>query len=280
MSAPGDSELRMRPLAEAPPSALAALAGVVFDVDDTVTAGGTLETEALAAMYALRDAGLSAIAVTGRPVGWAEVFAATWPIALAVGENGAGWAWLARTEGGGRAIRRGAFEPGADTRERQDALVAAVRVRHPGVVLASDQPLRRFDVAFDVGERAALDPGRLEALRLTCEEAGARVVVSSVHLHAAFGAWDKAEGVTRAAGAVLGLSPALLRERFAFVGDSGNDAPAFAFFTHTVGVANVRDHVARLPVPPRWVTARARGRGFAELVERLVSVRGRPGSTS
>lgn len=268
------SQAPLSPLAALPDEVLARLDGVVFDVDDTVTSQGSLETEALVAMYALRDAGIPAIAVTGRPVGWAEVFAATWPISLAVGENGAGWAHLRRDPGGGRFLVRGAFEPMVDVRERIDALVATVRARYPDVRLASDQPLRRFDVAFDVGERAAMPPERVELLRQTCEEAGARVVVSSVHLHAAFGGWDKAEGVVWAAAEVLGVSREDVRERFLFVGDSGNDAPAFAFFRHTVGVANVREHLERLAVPPRWVTTAPRGRGFAEVVSRIVAVRG------
>lgn len=274
MSAP-TSRGAMAPLSELSDAALATLDGVVFDVDDTVTREGTLETEALGAMYALREAGLVSVAVTGRPVGWAEVFAATWPIALALGENGAGWAHLAREPGGGRHLLRGAFEPLVDLRPRIDALVATVRARYPDVRLASDQPLRRFDVAFDVGERATMPKERVELLRLTCEEAGARVIVSSVHLHAAFGAWDKAEGVVRAAASVLGKRRDEVRDRFLFVGDSGNDAPAFSFFSHTVGVANVREHLARLPVPPRFVTPSPRGVGFAEVAMRVAAARGK-----
>lgn len=248
--------------------------GLVFDVDDTVTADGALEAEALAAMHALRNAGLEAIAVTGRPVGWAEVFAATWPISFAVGENGAGWVTLTRG-GGRRTLERGAFDPSPVVRERRDALLAAVRMRMPDVKLASDSALRRFDLAFDVAENEKLPPDRVEMLRATCEELGASVVVSSVHLHAAFGGWDKAVGVVRGAASVLRVDEATVRDRFVFVGDSGNDAAAFSFFSVTVGVSNVHEHLGRLPTPPRFVTTAARGKGFAELAQRLVAVRGR-----
>ncbi|MCC6875768.1 MAG: hypothetical protein IT378_15785 [Sandaracinaceae bacterium] len=63
------------------------------------------------------------------------------------------------------------------------------------------------------------------------------------------------------------------RERWLFVGDSGNDAAAFAFFSLSVGVANVREHLARLPVPPAYVTERERGAGFAELAARIGEAR-------
>jgi HAD superfamily hydrolase (TIGR01484 family) len=259
----------MRPLAELEDGVLRGMRGLCFDVDDTVTKDGALETAALGAMHALRDAGLEAIAVTGRPVGWAEVFAATWPVSLAVGENGAGWARLAR-DGGRRVLLRGAFDGSPELRDRRDRLVATVRARMPDVKLAGDSSLRRFDVAFDVAENEQLAPERVELLRLACEELGAHVVVSSVHLHAAFGAWDKAVGVVHAAGTALGLGEADVRDSFVFVGDSGNDAAAFSFFSCTVGVANVREHLARLPMAPGYVSSASRGAGFAELAMRLV----------
>ena len=60
------------------------------------------------------------------------------------------------------------------------------------------------------------------------------------------------------------------RERFVFVGDSPNDAPMFEFFPHSVGVANVRRFADRLLAPPKYVTAREAGAGFAELADFLL----------
>lgn len=240
--------------------------GVVFDVDDTVTRGGVLEREAFDAMWMLRERGLSAIAVTGRPLGWSDALASSWPVSAAVGENGAGWA--ARRE---NRIELGSFDP-PEARDAQratlDRILAAVHSQLPSMSLASDQPARRADLAFDIGERARVDPETLAALTAIIESQGARCLVSSVHAHAIPGAWDKASGVVRAA-ASIGIDEARLRSRFVFVGDSGNDAAAFAFFARTVGVANVADHLARLPVSPRFVTTLDRGRGFAELVRHL-----------
>lgn len=256
----------MRPLAELDARGVR---GVVFDVDDTVTRGGVLEREAFDAMHALRERGLAAIAVTGRPLGWSDAFAASWPVAAAVGENGAGWA--ARR---GHAIETGTYdEPGAALTQRAllDRVLARVRAELPHVRPATDQPARRADLAFDVGERARLAPDEIDALVRIIEAEGARSLVSSVHAHAIPGAWDKATGVARAAAAVLGLDATTLQRTFVFVGDSGNDAAAFAFFERTVGVANVSEHLARLPTPPRFVTPSDRGRGFAEVVRHLLA---------
>lgn len=255
----------MDPLAEAPAALLAAVDGVIFDVDDTLTTHGELGADAFAALHRLRDAGLGAIAVTGRPLGWTDGLAAMWPIDLAVGENGAGWA---RREGGG--LVTGTFEPGGAHAAALAALREHVARVMPHVREASDQPARRGDAAWDVGERERLCDEDIGALCRHIEAAGARALVSSVHAHAVFGAWDKASGVLRAAAAVgVSLDP----ERWIFVGDSGNDADAFARFPLTVGVANVRAHLARLPVPPRFVTTEERGRGFCELVTALLDAR-------
>jgi HAD superfamily hydrolase (TIGR01484 family) len=255
----------MRPLVEMD---VRGVAGVVFDVDDTVTRDGVLEREAFEALWTLRDHGLRAIAVTGRPLGWSDALASTWPIDAAVGENGAGWA-IRR----GNAIELGDYDPPqarAAHRALLERVLADVRARMPEVLLASDQAARRADLAFDVGERAKLDEPALRSLRAIIEGHGARCLVSSVHAHAIPGAWDKASGAVRSA-AAIGVDEARLRDDFAFVGDSGNDAAAFAFFARTVGVANVAPHLSRLPVPPRFVTTLDRGRGFAELVRHLLS---------
>lgn len=255
----------MRPLSELD---AAGVDGVVFDVDDTLTRGGVLEREAFDALWDLRERGLRAIAVTGRPLGWSDVLAATWPVDLAVGENGAGWATRR-----GAAVEIGYFDT-ADARRAQRAVLEnverAVAEELPHVRLSDDCGARRCDVAFDVGERARLDTPEIAALVEVIERFGARATVSSVHAHAVPGGWDKAVGVARAAHAVLGIDGVALRERFVFVGDSGNDAAAFAFFPRTVGVSNVREHLHRLPVQPAFVAPGDRGLGFAAVVRHLV----------
>ena len=65
----------MLPISELEPECARALAGVVFDVDDTLTRHGRVEAEAYAALWRLREAGLHTIAVTGRPLGFAEIIA-------------------------------------------------------------------------------------------------------------------------------------------------------------------------------------------------------------
>ena len=103
---------------------------------------------------------------------------------------------------------------------------------------------------------------------------GAVSSVSTVHAHAAPGPWDKASGVVKALREALDIDLDDEPERWVFVGDSGNDAAAFSYFGNSVGVANVRAHLDRLPTPPRYVTDSERGAGFAELAAHLAGSRG------
>jgi HAD superfamily hydrolase (TIGR01484 family) len=65
------------------------LFGVFTDIDDTLTTDGAITPDALQALTDLKAAGLSVVAITGRPVGWSEPFAAQWPVDAIVAENGA-----------------------------------------------------------------------------------------------------------------------------------------------------------------------------------------------
>jgi HAD superfamily hydrolase (TIGR01484 family) len=247
------------------------IAGVLFDIDDTVTAGGVLDPRAYAAICALADAGIALLCATGRPLGWADLFARMWPVRGAIGENGAGWAWR-----DGDRVREG-YAEGPRAREASRELLERIREgaaeRFPDIPVTGDHRARRCDLAFDVGETRAVRVERIDQLVRFIEEEGARASVSSVHAHAVPGSWDKATGAVGAARDALGLDLAAQRERWVFVGDSGNDAAAFSFFPLSVGVANVSDHLHRLPVPPAYVTTAARGEGFAELARLLLSAR-------
>jgi len=68
---------------------------------------------------------------------------------------------------------------------------------------------------------------------------------------------------------VIAVLDAANRE-IVFAGDSPNDAPMFAFFERSVGVANVRRYAGMMAAQPRYVTEAEAGGGFAELARHLL----------
>jgi hydroxymethylpyrimidine pyrophosphatase-like HAD family hydrolase len=56
-----------------------------------------------------------------------------------------------------------------------------------------------------------------------------------------------------------------------FIGDSPNDEPMFAFFPHSVAVANILPFLPRLKALPAYVTDAAAGDGFIEFAAMLLS---------
>jgi len=259
------------PIARLPADLARGLVGVLFDLDDTVLSHGVLTREAYDAIWSLHEAGLRLVAVTGRPSGWGEVVARQWPIDGAVTENGA--VHVVR-DGKGVALSFDGDETAvAERRARLDALVTEVARALPHVRLADDVHARRSDVAWDIGERVTLPPEDIAVLARVVTAAGARTTRSSVHLHASFERDDKASGAVRFVHTRFGDDAGAALHRYAFVGDSGNDAACFSAFRATFGVANVAAYARTLSVPPRWVARAERGAGFAEIARTLLALR-------
>ena len=254
-----------------PPEDARGLVGLLFDLDDTVLSHGVLTREAYEAIWSLHEAGLRLVAVTGRPSGWGEVIARQWPIDGAVTENGA--VHVVR-EGKGVALQfDGDAREVAARRCRLDLLVATVAKALPEVQLADDVHARRSDVAWDIAERVRLEPRVVEELAALVVAGGARTTRSSVHLHASYERDDKASGAIRFVRNKFGDDAGAALHRWAFVGDSGNDAACFAAFKTTFGVENVRAYARVISVPPRWIAPSKRGAGFAEIAKAIVSSR-------
>ena len=261
----------MRPLAELPPENAKNLVGLLFDLDDTVLSHGVLTLEAYDAIWSMHDAGIRLVAVTGRPSGWGEVLVRQWPIDGAVTENGA--VHVVRDDKGVSVVFDGDEASVTARRARLESLVQTVARELPSVRLADDNHARRSDVTWDIGERDRVPPSVVEQLAKLVVAAGARTTRSSVHLHASYERDDKASGAIRFVHARFGDDAGAALHRWAFVGDSGNDAACFAAFKHTFGVENVRAYARTLSVPPRWIAPSKRGAGFAEIARAILASR-------
>lgn len=257
----------MRPLAELDATAIRTL---LFDIDDTLTTEGRLTAQAYAALQNLHAAGKRTIAVTGRPAGWCDHIARMWPIDAVVGENGALYFFHAD----GRLHKRFADsdEVRATKRQRLDSVARSILANVPGCGIASDQPYRETDLAIDYCEDVPpLPVDAAERIALLMRQAGMTARVSSIHVNGWFGDYDKLAMTRRLFQERFGMDLSGAKREVAYLGDSPNDAPMFAFFANSVGVANVRRFAGRIDHEPKFVTPSPSGAGFAELVEHLLA---------
>ena len=159
----------MHPLHDWPLAARRRITGVFTDIDDTLTTEGAITPDALAALAALKTAGLDLIAITGRPVGWSEPFARVWPVDAIVAENGA-VALLSGQTGlqpfpGVRGQLSKIYQQDEATRQTNHARMQQVAARVvrdvPGAVISQDSPGRETDMAIDHSEFTHLPPAAI-----------------------------------------------------------------------------------------------------------------------
>jgi hypothetical protein len=256
----------MRPLAELP---AAGVLGVLFDLDETLTTAGRLSAQAYGALERLKDSGRCTVAVTGRPAGWCDHIARMWPVDAVVGENGAFYFHFS----GGRLHKR--YRDDAAAREarrlRLRSIAARILDEVPGCALAADQPYRETDLAIDWCEDVpALPLEAAERIAALMRAAGLEAKLSSIHVNGWFGDYDKLATVKLLFAECFAADLERVNAQQVFVGDSPNDAPMFAFFENSVGVANVARFAGRLAAEPKYVTRAAAGAGFAELAAHLL----------
>jgi hydroxymethylpyrimidine pyrophosphatase-like HAD family hydrolase len=106
------------------------------------------------------------------------------------------------------------------------------------------------------------------------QDEGMNATVSSIHVNGWFGGYDKWSGARWIVQRLLGRELEAERARWVYVGDSTNDQLMFEHFPLSVGVANLMRFAAQLHTWPAWISAGERGRGFAEVAQRLLAARG------
>ena len=274
----------MKPVHDLPRGAWAQVAGVLTDIDDTLTTDGAITPDALEALAQLKAAGLHVIPITGRPVGWSEPFARVWPVDAIVAENGA--VALIPDDLNKNGLQRPPherkqlskiYQQAAATRaanfSRMQCVLAQIEATVPGARRAQDSAGRECDIAIDHSEFTQLPQADIDRCVALMRAAGMNATVSSIHVNGWYGAHDKWQGAQWIVRELLGRELAAELDRWVYVGDSTNDQRMFEHFTHSVGVANIARFVPQLDHLPRYITPSARGAGFAELARCLLAAR-------
>ena len=255
------------PFSECPSARLSACVGLFTDIDDTLTEGGAIAPAAWLALQRLHDAGVPVVAITGRPMGWSEPFARSWPVSAIVAENGA---VALLNQGSSVQIE---YAQDAATRalnaRRLRAAAARVLAEVPGATLAQDSPGRITDIAIDHSEFAHLDEADIAQVVAIMQREGMNVSVSSIHINGWFGEHDKLSGARWMLQRLFQRRLDDEIDAWIYVGDSTNDQTMFAAFPLSVGVANLMRFAQQLHSWPAYITAGERGAGFAEVASAL-----------
>jgi HAD superfamily hydrolase (TIGR01484 family) len=244
------------------------LHGLLFDLDDTLLDHGALLEAPYSALFRLREAGLTLMAVTGRPVGWGNVLARQWPVAAVVAETGAIAVYRQ-----GRGVKRLDSVDAAQREPRRAQLRQAAEQMHrqfPQLRPGDDNDARVSDYTFDIGEQQRVERELVQAAVDWAHAHGLNTSVSSVNLHITLEHDDKASGSLRALRVLSGVDPTVARLRYAYIGDSENDAPCFATFRTSIATHNL---VGSPTVRPRFITTQERGAGFAEAARIIIERR-------
>jgi HAD superfamily hydrolase (TIGR01484 family) len=262
----------MKPFRSFPQSIKTNIHFVLTDIDDTLTLNGKLPARAFAAMEKLQQKGIQVLPITGRPAGWCDHIARMWPVAGVVGENGA---FYFRYDDAHKKMRRRYF---ASERNRQESQLKLEKLKHdilekvPGSGVSADQAYREADLAIDFCEDVSrLSDEAIDRIVGLFEEAGAQAKVSSIHVNGWFGQYDKLTMTKIFFEDIFNQKLSACKDQVIFTGDSPNDGPMFTYFPHSVGVANLLDFKSRLEHEPAWITDAPGGRGFAEMVDILLS---------
>ena len=105
------------------------------------------------------------------------------------------------------------------------------------------------------------------------EKYGATAKISSIHVNGWFGDFNKLKMTQIFTKEVLDLSLEDELDKVLFIGDSPNDQSMFEFFPISVGVANITKFTNIITRPPRYITKKESGLGFAEMVSVLLNKR-------
>lgn len=246
------------------------IVGVFTDIDDTLTTEGAITPDALQALTNLKAAGMQVVPITGRPVGWSEPFAQSWPVDAIVAENGAVGLQHSATQG-----LRKLYQQDAPTRQanftRMQAVLEQIEKDVTGARRSQDSAGRETDIAIDHSEFTHLPQHAIDEVVRLMQAAGMTATVSSIHINGWFGEHSKLTGARWIVRELWDRDLDAEIDRWVYVGDSTNDQVMFEHFPHSVGVANIRRFEAQLTHPPRFITPSERGAGFAELARHLLT---------
>lgn len=235
---------------------------IATDMDGTLTISGKFTTQFLQGLEQLKQAGLPVLIVTGRSAGWVSGLVNYLPVSGAIAENGG----IFYRENAELQQSLVALDDLTLHRQQLAKIFQHLQSKFPQIQEAADNRFRSTDWTFDIQN---LSLPEIQQINRICHDLGWGFTYSTVQCHIKLLTQNKADGLRQV---LTQHFPSLLPEQVLTVGDSPNDETLFNpdQFPLSVGVANVLEYRDQLNYSPAFVTTKAAGEGFCELVRALL----------
>lgn len=247
---------------------------LLTDLDDTVTTHGLLTDSVYQSLWALNEAGVSVIVVTGACAGWCDHLARSWPITGVIGENGAFYFSREGSVSNHGKLQRQYWSslPQLQQEQRQLLNKFANAFEEFDHYLTHDQHYRLAEVAINVSQDLA-EPAlaRRDEVLAFCEREGISHSVSSIHINTWMAKNSKRAMCERVAHEMFGQPISALPDQLLYAGDSLNDQEMFATVKLSVGVANILALQSQLKCLPTYLASGSHGLGFEQIAAAIMA---------
>ena len=192
-----------------------------------------------------------------------------WPCKAVVGENGAFYFYK---DPQNRVQRHFLAQKTPESQKRMAQLQKKILEAYPKAQVSKDQFCRAVDLAIDIAEAVEppLQEEEITGIMKLFASYGFTAKLSSIHVNGWLGDHNKLTACVELLKQEFSLNLKELLPQSAFIGDSPNDAPMFAYFPNSVAVSGFAAFADKVETLPQFITQADEGEGFQEFVEGIL----------
>ena len=251
---------------------------LLTDLDDTITTHGLLTASVYQSLWALNQAGVKVIIVTGACAGWCDHLARSWPVSGVIGENGAFYFSREGDVADHGKLQRHYWSTLEQLKQEQQTLLAKFSTQFDNFqsYLTHDQHYRLAEVAINVNQDLSSPAlARKEQVLAFCQQQIISHSVSSIHINTWMSDNSKRQMCERVVQDYFGKSLSELSDQVIYAGDSLNDEEMFSVLNLSVGVANIAAVQDQMTSLPAYITPDSHVAGFEQIAAAIISDRQR-----
>ena len=249
---------------------------LLTDLDDTITTHGLLTSTVYQSLWALNEAGVKVIIVTGACAGWCDHLARSWPVTGVIGENGAFYFSREGDVADHGKLQRNYWTSLEQMQQERQALLAKFSSHFEDFdsYLTHDQHYRLAEVAININQD--LSEPKLEIrdkVLAFCKQENISHSMSSIHINSWMSDNSKRQMCERVVHEHFGKTLSELPDQVVYAGDSLNDEEMFSVLNLSVGVANIAVVQDQMKSLPTYITPCSHGVGFEQIAAAIIADR-------